>query len=179
MRTSSWVAFSGTSLLAGSLPIDRDAAFAAVRRLADALGESVIDTAMSMVEITNQKMANAIRVVSVERGYDYRDCVLAYGGAGPLHGADLAATLGFTRVLIPPSPGILCAVGLLAARYQFDAVRTTLVPAERDSCSARSNTFCSPCSTRQAIGRSSRVCPPTAWYCNAPRSCGIGARATS
>ena len=70
-------------------------------------------------------MVGAIRVVSVERGHDPRDFTLvAFGGAGPLHGCALAELLGITRVLIPPAPGVLCAEGLLAADLKAEFSRT-------------------------------------------------------
>jgi N-methylhydantoinase A len=70
-------------------------------------------------------MVGAIRVVSVERGHDPRDFTLvAFGGAGPLHGCALAELLGISRVLVPPAPGVLCAEGLLAASLKAGFSRT-------------------------------------------------------
>ena len=70
-------------------------------------------------------MLGAIRIVSVRKGYDPRGYTLvAFGGAGPLHAAALARDLGIERVLIPPAPGILCALGLLVAPLRLDLVRT-------------------------------------------------------
>src|SRR5271169_2931282 len=70
-------------------------------------------------------MVGAIRVVSVERGHDPRDfTMVAFGGAGPLHGCSLADLLGIARVLVPPAPGVLCAEGLLAADLRAEFSRT-------------------------------------------------------
>ena len=70
-------------------------------------------------------MVGAVRIVSVERGHDPRDFTLvAFGGAGPLHGCSLATLLGITRVLVPPAPGVLCADGLLAADLKAEFSRT-------------------------------------------------------
>ncbi len=70
-------------------------------------------------------MVGAIRVVSVERGHDPRDFTLvAFGGAGPLHGCSLADLLGIESVLVPPAPGVLCAEGLLAADLKAEFSRT-------------------------------------------------------
>jgi N-methylhydantoinase A len=72
-------------------------------------------------------MERALRVISVERGYDPRAFTLvAFGGAGPLHAAELAQALGIPRVLIPPSPGVLCALGALVAPWMREFSRTVL-----------------------------------------------------
>ena len=79
-------------------------------------------------------MVGAIRVVSVERGHDPRDFTLvAFGGAGPLHGCALAELLGIARVLVPPAPGVLCAEGLLAAGLKAEFSRTLPRPDEWDA----------------------------------------------
>jgi N-methylhydantoinase A len=72
-------------------------------------------------------MLGAIRIVSVRKGYDPRDdTMVAFGGAGPLHAAALARDLGVRRVLVPPAPGILCALGLLVEPLRLDLVRTRM-----------------------------------------------------
>ena len=81
--------------------------------------------ARGILSILDHNMVGAVRIVSVERGHDPRDFTLvAFGGAGPLHGCSLAALLGITRVLIPPAPGVLCADGLLAADLKAEFSRT-------------------------------------------------------
>lgn len=72
-------------------------------------------------------MTGALKVVSVERGYDPKDFTLvAFGGAGPLHGVELGRGLGCRAVLVPRYPGLLCALGLLATDLQYDYARTAL-----------------------------------------------------
>src|SRR5260221_8687208 len=72
-------------------------------------------------------MVGAIRVVSVERGYDPRDFALvAFGGAGPLHGGALARLLGIRTILVPPAPGVLSTLGLLVSQLKSDHARTAL-----------------------------------------------------
>ncbi len=101
-------------LLGGRMRIDRARAEAAIARLAGRLGLGVMDTAQGILAVVTANMAKAIRVISVERGYDPRDYVLmAFGGAGPVHAARLARELEIRRILVPRSPGIVCAMGLL------------------------------------------------------------------
>ena len=99
---------------------------------------SPIDAAArGMLAIIDSNMVGAIRVVSVERGHDPRDFTLvAFGGAGPLHGCSLAELLGIENVLIPPAPGVLCAEGLLAADLKAEFSRT-LREIGQDRCQGR------------------------------------------
>jgi N-methylhydantoinase A len=109
------------SLLGGRMKLDRRLAQEAVARIAQPLGLSLEKAARGILAIANNNMVGAIRVVSVERGYDPRDFTLVpFGGAGPLHGCALAELLGMRRILVPPSPGVLCAQGLLAADLKSD-----------------------------------------------------------
>lgn len=85
----------------------------------------VIEAALSTLEIVNANMIKAIRIHSIQRGYDPREFALvAFGGAGPLHACDIADELGIPTVLIPPAPGINSAMGLLATDLKFDVIRT-------------------------------------------------------
>jgi N-methylhydantoinase A len=103
-----------THLLDGRMAIDRGRAVAAIEGLAGRLGLDLMRTAQGIISVVTANMAKAIRVISVERGYDPRDYVLmAFGGAGPVHAARLARELGVRRLLVPRNPGILCAMGLL------------------------------------------------------------------
>jgi len=113
-------------LLGGRMGLERARAEAAVHEsVARPLGLSLEAAARGMLSIVDSNMVGAIRVVSVERGHDPRDFTLvAFGGAGPLHGCALAELLGITRVLIPPAPGVLCAEGLLAADLKAEFSRT-------------------------------------------------------
>jgi len=119
-------------LLGGSMTLDPTLAEAAImHRVARPLGLSLHAAARGILAIADANMVGAIRVVSVERGHDPRDfCLVAFGGAGPLHGTALAELLGITRVLIPPAPGVLCAEGLLAAGLKAEFSRTLAVTAE-------------------------------------------------
>ncbi len=112
-------------LLGGRMPLDPALAEAAVQRVASRLGLDLHTTARGILAIADSNMMGAIRVVSVERGHDPRDfSLVAFGGAGPLHGCALAALLGISTVLIPPAPGVLCAEGLLAADLKAEFHRT-------------------------------------------------------
>ena len=103
-------------LLGGRMALDPALAAEAVGRVAAPLGLPLLEAARGILAIADNTMIGAIRVVSVERGHDPRRFALvAFGGAGPLHGCALAAMLGTDTVLVPPAPGVLCADGLLAA----------------------------------------------------------------
>ena len=114
------------SLLAGDLPIDSAAAEAAVaRKLAEPLGVDVRTAAAGVIDIVNNAMAEALKIVSVQRGHDPREFTLAaFGGAGPLHAAALASELGIAEVLCPPIPGAFSALGLVGTDLKRDYVRT-------------------------------------------------------
>ncbi|HML12182.1 MAG TPA: hydantoinase/oxoprolinase family protein [Xanthobacteraceae bacterium] len=117
------------SLLAGELPIDREAAEAAVRaKLAAPLGVDVRGAAAAVIDVVNHAMAEVLKIVSVQRGHDPRDFVLAaFGGAGPLHCAALAGELGIAEILCPPIPGAFSALGLVGSDLKRDYVRTIYV----------------------------------------------------
>jgi N-methylhydantoinase A len=106
-----------TRLLGGRMALDVEAAREAVRSaVAEPLGLSIEQAARGILAIADNHMVGAVRVVSVERGYDPRDFTLVpFGGAGPLHGCALADLIGARRVLIARAPGVLCADGLLDA----------------------------------------------------------------
>jgi N-methylhydantoinase A len=109
-------------LLDGAFPLDRAAARQAIAtRIAGPLGLSVEAAARGILDIINNTMLGAIRIVSVERGHDPRDFVLLpFGGAGPLHGGALARLIGCPIQLIPPAPGVLSALGLLASSLRAE-----------------------------------------------------------
>ena len=114
------------SLLDGDLPIDHAAAESAVRtRLAEPLGLDVRTAAAAVIDIVNHAMAEVLKIVSVQRGHDPRDFVLAaFGGAGPLHAAALASELGIAEVICPPIPGAFSALGLVGTDLKRDYVQT-------------------------------------------------------
>src|SRR5262249_58716505 len=105
-------------------------------RIAHQFGLSLMQTAQGIVSVVTANMARAIRVISVQRGHDPRDYTLvAFGGAGPLHAARLARELDIARILVPRSPGILCAMGLLLTDLRADFATTRLLPLAPDSVS--------------------------------------------
>ncbi|MBD3625643.1 MAG: hydantoinase/oxoprolinase family protein, partial [Rhodobacteraceae bacterium] len=115
------------ALLNGQMPIDRALSLAAVQRIADRLGLGVMETADGILDIVTANTAKAIRLISVQRGHDPRDYALvAFGGAGPVHAARLAAELGIDRILIPRTPGVLCALGLLMTDLRTDYSATQI-----------------------------------------------------
>ncbi|CAM3388382.1 Methylhydantoinase [Bordetella sputigena] len=130
-----------TTLLGGRLTVRKDLAEAAIQRLADKLGLSLMEAAHGIIAVATANMAKAIRVISVQRGHDPRGYALfAFGGAGPLHAARLARELDMQRIIIPKTPGILCAMGLLLTdlrtdfmQTQFQELRPEAVPAIRDT----------------------------------------------
>ena len=100
----------------------------AAERLAEALALTPVEVASGVVRLANATMAQALRLVSIERGHDPRDyTVVAYGGAGPLHAAQLATELDIPRVLIPRDPGLVSAYGLVLADTRQDYLRTRIV----------------------------------------------------
>lgn len=115
-------------ILGGRMEIDEQAAYRAIEeKLAKPLGMSTLDAARGIITVVNSNMARAIRVVSVERGYDPREfVVVAFGGAGALHAVNVAKDLGINKVMIPCNPGILCAVGLLVSDIRCDYVKTSI-----------------------------------------------------
>lgn len=100
------------------------------KKIAEPLGISIVQAAYGIIEIVNTHMIRALRLVSVERGYDPRDFViLAFGGAGPMHAAFLAEGLGVKNIVIPPNPGVFSALGLMLADFRHDFVRNIMKPA--------------------------------------------------
>lgn len=131
-----------THLLGGRLPIDQEKARQAIATLAERLNLDVLATASGILSVVTANMARAIRVISVQRGYDPRGYTLvAFGGAGPLHAARLARELEMQRVLVPLTPGILCATGLLLTDLRADFARTRVLRLEEPSMSALKEAF--------------------------------------
>jgi N-methylhydantoinase A len=116
------------SSLAGGVALDADAAAAAIEKLASELELEPLEAAEGIVRLANQEMARALRVVTVERGVDPRRfALLPFGGAGPMHAAELATELQMTRLLCPRSGGVLSALGLLASARRRDTARTVML----------------------------------------------------
>jgi N-methylhydantoinase A len=113
-------------LLGGEVPLSLERACHAIAdHVAAPLGLDLHAAAAGIVQIVNNNMMGALRVVSVEKGYDPRDfALMAFGGAGPMHAGQLAELLGMSTIIIPPYPGLLSALGLLSTDLRHDAVRT-------------------------------------------------------
>ena len=112
-------------LLGGEMSLDVEAAKTAVQTVGDALGLDLHRAAEGILDIVNENMAGALRLVSVQRGYDPRDFALvAFGGAGPMHANAVARIMRSFPVLIPPAPGLLCATGDLVADFRDEFART-------------------------------------------------------
>lgn len=112
-------------LLGGEMKLDVEAAKAAVQKIGDALDLDVYQAAEGILDIVNENMAGALRLVSVQRGYDPRGFALAaFGGAGPMHANAVAKVMGSFPVLVPPAPGLLCAAGDLVADFRDEFART-------------------------------------------------------
>ena len=120
--------------LGGRLQVDADRARASLEALGGELDLDAVAAASAMVRITNENMANAIRILTVEQGIDPRDYVLvAFGGAGATHGAEIADAIGISRVFVPPNPGLCSAFGALAAQVRVDAVTSVFLTDNRTS----------------------------------------------
>jgi N-methylhydantoinase A len=115
------------AFLGGRLTLDRAAAARAVAALAAELGLAVEDCALGIVRLADEHMANALRVMSVQRGRDPRElALLSFGGAGGLHVCALAAALGMKRAIVPARGGVLSALGMLAAPRGRDLARSVV-----------------------------------------------------
>jgi N-methylhydantoinase A len=119
------------SPLAGGVRLDREAAERAVGALAGELGLGVEEAAAGIARVASTEMAQAVRVVTVERGIDPREMALvAFGGAGPLHAAQIAVELGMRRVIAPIASGVLSALGLVVSERRRDVVESVLLGGE-------------------------------------------------
>jgi len=114
-----------TALLGGDMALDKDSAERAVQTVAEALNLPLKKAAAGIIDIVNENMFGALRMVSVEQGHDPREfALIAFGGAGPLHANALGRLMGSWPVIIPPGPGVLCAYGDAATRIRDEASRT-------------------------------------------------------
>src|SRR4051794_21678132 len=114
-------------LIGGEMTLDVGAARAAVQTIADAMNLSLEEAADGILRIVNENMAGALRVISVQRGHDPREFALvAFGGAGPLHANAVAELMGSFPVIVPPSPGLLCALGDLVAGFRNEFAQTLI-----------------------------------------------------
>jgi N-methylhydantoinase A len=121
-----------TSPLAGGVELDTGAAKRAVSKLARELSLSDAATAAGIFRVASIEMARAVRVMTVERGIDPRELsLLCFGGAGPVHATAVAEELGIVSVLVPPSSGVLSALGLLVSERRRDLVQSVLLSKEQ------------------------------------------------
>src|SRR5215210_6698345 len=120
------------SPLAGGVELDRAAAERVLDRLRGELGlESIEETAAGVVRVAGTEMAAAVRVMTVERGIDPRGlALLAFGGAGPLHAAEIAGELGMGRIVVPSASGVLSALGMIVSERRRDLVESVLLTGE-------------------------------------------------
>ena len=120
------------ALLEGRMKVDVDAARKVIaEKVARPLGLELEAAAHGIIRIANANMSRAIRSVSTERGYDISEFALfAYGGAGPLHAAEIAIECNIPRVVVPQEPGTMCARGMLLSDISLDFVRTAIMPAD-------------------------------------------------
>ncbi|WP_295636950.1 hydantoinase/oxoprolinase family protein [Novosphingobium sp.] len=113
------------NLLGGTFKLDRPAAEAAVQTIADGLGIGLMEAARGIIDIVNENMFGALRMISVQQGYDPRDfALMGFGGAGPLHVNAVARLMGSFPAVSPVSPGVLCALGDATTRMRTEAARS-------------------------------------------------------
>ena len=131
------------SLLGGRMRMHVDRARKVIEdELVPTLKVDLVRAAAGIIEIINVNMMGAVRVISVEQGVDPRDFTLvAFGGAGPLHAADVARNMGIRKVLVPPRPGLLSALGLLHADVRGDFSLTRLLVANATNIKALNDGF--------------------------------------
>ena len=113
------------SLLGGTFKLDREGAKVAVQTIADALGIGLMEAARGIIDIVNENMFGALRMISVQQGYDPRDfALMGFGGAGPLHVNAVARLMGSWPAVSPMSPGVLCALGDATTRMRTETARS-------------------------------------------------------
>jgi N-methylhydantoinase A len=113
------------SLLGGEFKLDKEAAKTAVQEIADAMGIGLEEAAAGIIDIVNENMFGALRMISVQQGYDPRDfALMGFGGAGSLHSNAVARLMGSWPVIVPNSPGVLCALGDATTRIRAEAARS-------------------------------------------------------
>src|SRR5438093_7971622 len=136
---------SPAGLLGGRMAIYPEFSFEAMARIAKPFGGNAHVAAEAVLQIANVNMERALRIVSVERGYDARDFTLvAFGGAGPLHACGLAEALRIPRVLIPPHPGVLSALGMATAPIVKDLSVAVMLSVDSESGRAAHSAGASP-----------------------------------
>src|SRR5690606_4517569 len=114
-----------TTVLDGQMKLNKEAALKAVKKIGDRFGYTEYEAADAILKVANANMCDALRLISVRRGYDPRDFALvAFGGAGPLHCAYLAKEMEIPYVIVPPYPGVAAALGCLLVDVRHDVSKT-------------------------------------------------------
>lgn len=113
------------SLIGGAMSLDREGAKRAVKKIADEIGVGLYEAAQGIIDIANENMFGALRMISVQQGYDPREfALMGFGGAGPMHANAVGALMGSYPVIIPNSPGVLCAMGDATTRMRTEVSRS-------------------------------------------------------
>jgi len=129
------------TLLGGRLPIKAELSVKAVEKLADQIGMDTLETAKGIISISNSNIIKEIKNVTVAKGYNPSDfCLVAFGGSGPLHAAELMDEMRIQKALIPKTPGLLAAYGLLTENMRRDFVQTKVI----DLTENEENVLCEP-----------------------------------
>jgi len=116
---------SAGGLIGGAMELDVDSARTAIKPIADKFGFTIEKTAQGILGIVTANMVRAVRAISIERGHDPRDyALMPFGGAGPLHGSEVARAMDMDEVIVPIAPGILCAQGLITSDLKEDFVHS-------------------------------------------------------
>ena len=119
---------SENDFLGGGFTVSRERSIQAVEIIARKMGSTLTEAACGILQVTLSHMERALRVVSLERGFDPgRFTLVPFGGAGPVHGPFLAENLGIDRILIPRYPGVLSALGMLLCNFRMDFIQTVLI----------------------------------------------------
>jgi N-methylhydantoinase A len=152
---------SQKKILGGRMAVYPERAEKAIKdHICSKTGIGLYEAANGIISVINSNMIRAIRVVSVERGYDVRDfSLMAFGGAGPLHACEVANELGISSIIIPPSPGTLCSLGLLMADTKFDLSRSNIMLAKKENLAAINGIFDSMLAEGTSLLEKERVPP--------------------
>jgi N-methylhydantoinase A len=117
------------NFIGGEMSIDVDAARSAIADLGDELGMGVEETALGIVSISLNTLTQAIRTMTVERGYDPREfSLVAFGGAGPMHAPGVTQLANIPRAIVPPNAGVLSAAGMVTTDFKYDQLQSFLHP---------------------------------------------------
>ena len=118
----------GDRILDGRMTLDSQIAETSLKEVSSTLGSTINQTALGTISVLNNNMASAIRSRTIQKGIDPRDFSLcAFGGGGPLQAVGVAEILGINEVIVPQTPGIMCAFGLLISRVEYHSVKTLLM----------------------------------------------------